>query len=109
MGHEGYLTEVYRRYTLEDLRKFYLEGEPSLLVFTDTTKVVELQETIKKENQELQKNIEEKNTRLQVLVNSLAIENQSMKSEIFETKKEMRELSLTVKSLIEKLEKITED
>ena len=31
-----------------------------------------------------------------------------MKNEIFETKKEMRELSLTVESLIEKMEKLTE-
>ena len=97
MGHEGYLTEVYRRYSLEDLQKFYLKGEPALLVFTDTQKVVELH-----------KAIEEKNTQLQVLVNSLASENQNMKNEIFETKKEMRELSLTVKSLIEKLEKLTD-
>jgi hypothetical protein len=64
---------------MEELRKFYLRRETSLLVFTDTQRVVELQEKIKKENQELQKKIEEKNTRLQVLVNSLAIENQSMK------------------------------
>ena len=125
MGHEGYLTEVYRRYTVEDLRTFYLKGEPALLVFTDTQKVVELQKVIEEKNTLLQKDIEEKNTRLQVLVNSLAIENQSMKTEMFamkdgmkklanlenenaETKKEMRELSLTVKSLIEKLEKLTE-
>ncbi len=108
MGHEGYLTEVYRKYTVPDLAKFYLKGEPSLLVFTDTQKVVEFQKAIEQKNKELQKDIEEKNTRLQVLVNSLAIENQNMKSEIFETKKEMRELSLTVKSLVEKLEKLTE-
>ena len=25
MGHEGYLTEVYRRYSIEDLKKFYLK------------------------------------------------------------------------------------
>jgi len=97
MGHEGYLTEVYRKYSLEDLAKLYLKGEPALLVFTDTQKVVDLH-----------KEIEEKNTQLQVLVNSLASENQNMKNEIFETKKEMRELSLTVKSLIEKMEKLTE-
>lgn len=108
MGHKGYLTEVYRKYTVQDLAKFYLKGEPALLVFTDTQKVVELQKAIEEKNLELQKNIKEKNTRLQVLFNSLAIENQNMKSEIFETKKEMHELSLKVKSLIEKLEKITE-
>jgi len=128
MGHEGYLTEVYRKYTVEDLAKFYLKGEPVLLVFTDTQKVVELH-----------KAIEEKNTQLQVLVNSLASENQNMKDKISsmedrikrlsnfevenlemkskvarvelentETKKEMQELSLTVRSLVKKLEKLTE-
>ncbi len=118
MGHEGYLTEVYRKYTVEDLAKFYLKGEHALLVFTDTQKVVELH-----------KAIEEKNTQLQVLVNSLASENQNMKGKVakFETenlemkskiarvelesteaKKEMCELSLTVKSLIEKMEKLTQ-
>ena len=108
MGHEGYLTEVYRKYTVEDLAKFYLKGESALLVFTDTQKVVELQKVIKDENTRLQKDIEEKNTRLQVLVNSLAIENQSMKNEISENKREMHNLSLTVKSIVEKLEKLLE-
>ena len=118
MGHEGYLTEVYRKYTVPDLAKFYLKGEAALLVFTDTQKVVELH-----------REIEDKNTQLQVLVNSLASENQSIKGKVAkfetenlemkskiarvelentETKKEMRELSLTVKTLIEKLEKLTE-
>ena len=93
MGHEGYLTEVYRRYTVEDLRTFYLKGEPALLVFTDTQKVVELQKVIEEKNTLLQKDIEEKNTRLQVLVNSLAIENQSMKNEMFEMKDGIKKLA----------------
>ena len=115
MGHEGYLTEVYRKYSVEDLAKFYLKGEPALLVFTDTQKVVELQKAIKQKNNELQKEIEEKNTRLQVLVNSLAIENQSMKNRLEEvekkdreTKDEMRKLSEKLNSVISKLENLTE-
>jgi len=67
-------------------------------------------------NHVLVKEIEEKNTRLQVLVNSLAIENQSMKNRIgeleskdTETKKEMHKLSLKVKALVKKLEKLTEN
>ena len=39
MGHEGYLTEVYRRYSIEDLAKFYKQGEYALLVFTESGKV----------------------------------------------------------------------
>jgi len=100
MGHEGYLTEVYRKYKVEDLAKFYLKGEPALLVFTDTKKVVELQKAIEEKSTKLRKDIEEKNTRLQVLVNSLALENQSIKNEMLQTKREMHELSLTVGSLV---------
>ena len=81
MGHEGYLTAVYRRYSLEDLKKFYLKGEPALLVFTDTQKVVELH-----------KAIEEKNTQLQVLVNSLASENQNMKEKFAKVELENTDL-----------------
>jgi integrase len=99
MGHEGYLTEVYRKYTVQDLAKFYLKGEPALLVFTDTEKVVELH-----------KAIEEKNTQLQVLVNSLASENQNMKNEMFEMKDRMKRISnfevenLEMKSKIARVE-----
>ena len=115
MGHEGYLTEVYRKYTLEDLRKFYLKGEAALLVFTDTQKVVELQKVIKEENTKLQKDIEEKNMRLQVLVNSLAIENQSMKREITDLSEankklesNMGKIANTLGKVIKKLENLEE-
>ncbi|MCK4434976.1 tyrosine-type recombinase/integrase, partial [Candidatus Bathyarchaeota archaeon] len=33
MGHEGYLTEVYRRYTSEQLGEFYKKGEATVNVF----------------------------------------------------------------------------
>ncbi len=88
MGHEGYLTEVYRRYSLEDLAKFYLKGEPALLVFTDTQKVVELH-----------KAIEEKNIQLQVLVNNLASENQSIKEKVSKVESENAEMKDRMKKL----------
>ncbi len=88
MGHEGYLTEVYRKYSIEDLAKFYLKGEPALLVFTDTQKVVELH-----------RQIEDKNTQLQVLVNSLASENQIMKDKFSKVESENVELNDRVKQL----------
>jgi len=94
MGHEGYLTEVYRKYTVEDLAKFYLKGEPALLVFTDTQKVVELH-----------KAIEEKNIQLQVLVNSLASENQSIKEKVSKVESENAEM----KDRMEKLANVEKD
>jgi len=63
-----------------------LKGEPALLVFTDAQKFVDLQ-----------KAIEEKNKRLQVLVNSLAIENQRIKNEEFEMKDRMKKLTTVEK------------
>ncbi|MGD0329191.1 MAG: hypothetical protein ABSB40_01950 [Nitrososphaeria archaeon] len=64
MGHEGYLTEVYRKYSFEDLGKFYQQGEHTLTVFGSGEDVNKLREEIS-----------EKNKELQTLVNSLATEN----------------------------------
>ena len=122
MGHEGYLTEVYRRYTLEDLRKFYLKGESALLVFTDAAEVTKLRQEVEEHAHKIQKEVDERNRTLQSLVNGLTTENLEVKSKIakvelenmeikkgnLETKAELKELSLTVKSLVEKLEKLTE-
>ncbi len=69
MGHEGYLTEVYRRYTVEDLAKFYKQGEHSLLVFTEAAEVSKLKQEV-----------EEQNRQLQTLVNGLTTENLELKS-----------------------------
>ena len=43
MGHEGYLTEAYRKYSREQLAEFYLKGEHSLLVFNDRNSVKRLE------------------------------------------------------------------
>jgi integrase len=64
MGHEGYLTEVYRRYAQEDLAKFYLKGESALLVFTETQDLTQLR-----------KELEEKTSQQKDLVNGLAAQN----------------------------------
>jgi len=81
MGHEGYLTEVYRRYTLEDLRKFYLKGESALLVFTEAQEVTKLR-----------KEVDERNRSLQTLVNGLTTENLEMKSQVAQVRLENTDL-----------------
>lgn len=70
MGHEGYLTEVYRRYSVEDLAKFYLKGESSLLVFTEAEEV-----------SKLRVEVEESNRELQTLVNTLASKSMRLEEE----------------------------
>ena len=104
MGHEGYLTEVYRRYSIEDLRKFYLKGESALLVFTEAQEVTKLRKEVEERNQSLQKNFIEMSTKNLTLENKLA----RMEKENREIKQELGELSKTVNTLLKKLENLTE-
>jgi len=104
MGHEGYLTDVYRRYSLEDLRKFYLKGESALLVFTEAQEVTKLRKEVEERNQNLQKNFIEMSTKNLTLENKLA----RMEKENREIKEELGELSKTVNVLLKKLENLAE-
>jgi integrase len=81
MGHEGYLTEVYRKYSVEDLAKFYLQGEPTLMIFTDAEEVGRLRVEV-----------EERNKQLQTLANGLATENMELKSRMAKVEVENTEL-----------------
>jgi hypothetical protein len=81
MGHEGYLTEVYRRYSQEDLAKFYLQGESSLLVFTEAEEV-----------SRLRVEVEERNKQLQTLANGLASENLELKARVARVEAENAEM-----------------
>ena len=46
MGHEGYLTEVYRNYTVDQLARFYQEGENTLAVFNNRNGVKKLEKKL---------------------------------------------------------------
>jgi len=62
MGHEGYLTEVYRRYSIEQLGEQYLLGEKNISVFETTTDLSGINESLKEKDQEitnLQQQVEE--------------------------------------------------
>ena len=95
MGHEGYLNEVYRRYSIEDLAKFYKQGEHALLIFTEATEVTKLRQEI-----------EEKNRQLQTLVNGLTTENLEMKNRLNQLKIEFEEHKKTVQELKDALQKL---
>jgi integrase len=89
MGHEGYLTEVYRRYSQEDLKKFYLKGELSLSIFTDAQEVGKLRVEVEEKNKTLQNLVTEltlKNTKLENKLGSL----ESAVEEIKEAQKEIQ-------------------
>jgi len=88
MGHEGYLTEVYRRYSLEDLAKFYKQGEHTLLVFADNEGVAKLRAEV-----------EERNRQLQTLINGLVAENMELKAKLSSFEKQMLEMQKTIEEL----------
>jgi integrase len=89
MGHEGYLTEVYRRYSLEDLARFYRQGEASVTVFA--------LEDVSRLHEELQQQREQ----LQAIVNGLARENMEMRERVKTVEKEIVELKRAFEELRE--------
>jgi len=53
MGHEGYLTEVYRRHTAKDLAKFYARGEHTVMVFGNIGELTKIKGELEKEKNDL--------------------------------------------------------
>ncbi|MFQ5999156.1 MAG: tyrosine-type recombinase/integrase [Candidatus Bathyarchaeia archaeon] len=96
IGHEGYLTEVYRRYTTEDLAKFYKKGEHTLLVFAggDISK--------------LKHEIKERNKQLNTLLVNLNMENQNLKQRVAELEKQLEELEEFQKETIRRINELAE-
>ncbi len=88
MGHEGYLTEVYRRYSSEQLGEFYKQGESALLIFTEAGKVEKLRQEIK-----------ERNEQLQTVVNALNSENLRLKETLREVKANLKQRDMTQKEI----------
>jgi len=88
MGHEGYLTEVYRRYSEEDLAKFYLQGESAVLIFTEAGEV-----------RKLRAEVEERNKQLQTLANGLASENLELKDRVRSLEQQVGSIQSFLKDL----------
>lgn len=94
MGHEGYLTEVYRRYSMEDLAKFYSEGETALLIFTETEEVTKLR-----------KEVEQSKSELQSMVNHLQMKSIRLEEENLDLKNRQRKTDEELDKIIARLEK----
>jgi len=86
MGHEEYLTEVYRKYNPEDLAKFYLQGEAALLIFTEAEEV-----------SKLRVEVEDKSKQLDAVIRSLVTENADLKRRIQNTEKKLDDLEKLVR------------
>jgi len=89
MGHEGYLTEVYRRYSHEDLAKFYSLGEAAVTVMAEAEEVAKLRVEV-----------EEKNKQLQQLVNGLTTENLELKQRMLLLEQKLNEIEKYLQELI---------
>lgn len=93
MGHQGYLTEVYRKYPEPEktLSEFYKQNEHLLLIFTDTSEIV------KRQNE-----LEERNRQLQQIINGLVYENMQLKTKLNELEREFRELKAAIEKMMRK-------
>jgi len=90
MGHEGYLTAVYRQYDTAQLAEFYEKGEHALDVFSTNGAAVT----------KLRVEIEEQNKNLQAMVNNLLSENVDLKKRIQGTEQKLGELEKLVKEAL---------
>ena len=88
MGHEGYLTEVYRRYGQEDLARFYSLGEAAVSVLAETEEVAKLRVEV-----------EERNRQLQTLVNGLTAENLELKQRMQRLEQKLNEIEKALQEL----------
>jgi integrase len=96
MGHEGYLTEVYRKYTREDLAEFYKQGEHAVSVMGMDTEEIS----------KIKVEIDERNRQLQTLVNGLVTENMEIKAKMNQVETEITDLKKTNSEIKKTLEKL---
>jgi integrase len=80
MGHEAYLTQVYRRYSQEDMAAFYLKGEHSLAVFSNGADMAKIRVEF-----------EEGSKLLQRMIENQAIESRAMQKDLEEKLKKQQE------------------
>ncbi len=86
MGHEGYLTQAYRRYTPEELAVFYKEGEPALLLHQPIN-LGEVKEAV--------------DGQISEVVNGLTAENMNLRERVQELEGTVREIQVFYKGVQE--------
>lgn len=62
MGHEGYLTEAYRRYSMDQLREMYLKGQHRITVFENAPELSDINQQLQEKDKqiiEMQKTLKE--------------------------------------------------
>jgi len=108
MGHEAFLSDVYRRYPKEKLAEKYLKGEHTLSVFTDVEQVSKLRQEVKDGLEEEEKRGDE----LQKLVNGLTTENLAMGKRLKKLENDFKLIESVIgetKSIIEHAKFLSDD
>lgn len=82
MGHEGYLTQVYRRHSNDDLAEFYQQGVHVLHVFDTTTGCLA----------EITTQLEDDRDNLQRIVNGLHAENLTLNAQLHTNTKKLAKI-----------------
>lgn len=82
MGHEGYLTEVYRKYSEDQLAEFYLKGADSLTVFNDKNGVKKLRNEMNTKMENYDEYINRQALEIERLKRELAKLEQSKEQEL---------------------------
>lgn len=95
MGHEEYLEAVYRRHSVEDLARFYKQGEQALLVFTEAGEV-----------SKLRKEVTEQRNQLQTIVNGLTAENMTLRAKVERQELEMEKLRTKQNNLVSMVDRL---
>ena len=97
MGHEGYLTSVYRKYTVKQLREFYQKSEYTVGIFQDTAKVMKLKKEIDKTKQELSQH----NRSLRIQIDNVRAKNIEQETQITGLKVEFNNFKERLESATE--------
>ena len=72
IGHSGYLTKAYRKFSDEELSKLYLQGESAVTIFADAEKISEVRQKLEKTNETLRELATEQTLKIAKLENRLS-------------------------------------
>jgi hypothetical protein len=54
VGHSKYLDDAYRRYSLDELKQYYLKGMPNLMIFETIPDLTEINEQLLEKDKQIQ-------------------------------------------------------
>jgi len=103
MGHTGYLTGAYRRYTKEQLADFYAKAEPALTVFiADDSETKEKVAALTHENEMLKQRLSSIEIQLKANVQTVTQKTEQKFIEIAQDPQQIQELISVLKEIAAK-------